>query len=160
MVDLQRSRQKSKKACSSKVSNPVWQHQVTKIFWTKLSYKGVLVKTVSERCPLLEVTSQLTTGTLTHDFHEVKCFWNTGWLEIPLKEDLPFPWQARRPDPQKQFLLLLDPWITPHFYLPELAGPAVQQPSGPWLALMSGWCRWQPASALAGPAQSALAAGW
>lgn len=101
MVDLQRSRQKSKKACSSKVSNPVWQHQVTKIFWTKLSYKGVLVKTVSERCPLLEVTSQLTTGTLTHDFHEVKCFWNTGWLEIPLKEDLPFPLASQETRPSK-----------------------------------------------------------
>lgn len=77
------------------------------------------MKTVAERCP--EVTSHLTTGTLTHDLHEVKCFWDTGWLEIPPKfknacakailartasptASPLLPWQARTPDPQKHFL--------------------------------------------------------
>lgn len=132
------------------------------------------MKTIAEHCS--EVTSHLTIGTLTHDLHEVKCFWDTGWLEIPLRYKNVFakailaritipmvspllPWQARRSDPRKHFLVLLDPCIIPHFYLPELAGPVVQQQSGPWLALRSGWCRWQPASALAGPAPSAPAAG-
>lgn len=46
-----------------------------------------------------------------------------------------------------------------HFYLLEPAEPVVQQQSGPWQALRSGWCRWQPVSALAGPAPSAPAAG-
>lgn len=77
-----------------------------------------------------------------------------------LQASPPFPWQAMGPDPQKQFLLLLDPCLILYFHLLELAGPAVQRPSGLWLALMSGWCRWQLVLALAGPAQSALAAGW
>lgn len=50
VVDLQ-SRQKPKTACSSKVSDPVWQHQVTEIFQTKFSYAGDSVKRVSETLP-------------------------------------------------------------------------------------------------------------
>lgn len=56
---------------STKLKNNFRLHLVT-----------VLLKTVAEHCP--EVTSHLTTGTLTHDLHEVKRFWDTGWLE-PLR---------------------------------------------------------------------------
>lgn len=107
-------RQKSKKACSSEVSNWVWQYQV------KIT---VLLKIVAEHWR--EVRLHLTTGTLTHDLHEVKCFWDTGWLKplrfshtcaeaIPARIASPtasplLPRQARGPDPRKHLLVLLDP---------------------------------------------------
>lgn len=80
------------------------------------------LKTVAKHRP--EVTSHLTTGTLTHDLHAVKCFWDIGWLEItlmfknicaeavlariasPTVSPL-LPRQVRGPDPQNHFLLLL-----------------------------------------------------
>lgn len=82
-MDLQRSRQKSKKAYSSKVSNLVWQHQVTGIFQTKFSYACDSVKMVSECGPLLG-SHTTARNRDSHTWLEVRCVWNIDWLKIPL----------------------------------------------------------------------------